>query len=174
MFVSSGRLKVVRKETISLFCIVGYMLAWYADLCISPYTWHAFSLHLYGYQIKAAARNVHYVHSHFHLILIRVLLLKLSFQRWSLKDDSQRDRRNIIPLMFIAVNDIVANDNEGGGTEAFHIQLSIYCCQFEDIFKISNKLCTYIYQDEEGISGEIRFLMFKKGWQVGSRTRVFY
>lgn len=65
--------------------------------------------------------------------------------------------------MFIAVNDIVANDNEGGGTEAFHIQLSIYCCQFEDIFKISNKLCTYIYQDEEGISGEIRFLMFKKG-----------
>lgn len=38
IFVSSGRLEVVRKETISFFCIVGYMLAWHTDLCISPYT----------------------------------------------------------------------------------------------------------------------------------------
>lgn len=41
------------------------------------------------------------------------------------------------------VSDIVANDNESGSTKAFYIQLSIYCYQFEDIFKISNKL--YIY-----------------------------
>lgn len=61
-----------------------------------------------------------------------------------------------------AVNDIVANDNEGGA-ETFHIQLSIHCCQFEVIFKISNKLCTYIYHDEGGLSSEIRFLMFKIG-----------
>lgn len=78
MFANSGRLGVARKETISLFYIAGYVLAWHIDLQISPYMWFTFSLHFSGYQREAVARNFH---SHFPLIPIRVLVLKQSFQR---------------------------------------------------------------------------------------------